>query len=265
MFGGATAPSGWLICDGSTYSSAVYPTLFSVIGYLYGGAGSNFQVPDFQTRTPVGSITGASAPSPAVMTLPNNGSSSVFVIIQLGTTAVTTTPLNVIVPGCVFTAGAFGPYTVLEMIYADYGRNVYLCKLNATLGGGGQTYTGTITFPKSSVASPNTTLPYQPGFIAPAYYAPSLAPNQLPPHVHNYNVQQGGLTTTTVINAQPGLGNPNVVYQVNPTTQTSPSSGGPGFDTTSFQFPAGLIGPQPVVALGVQPIPSVSINYLIKV
>jgi microcystin-dependent protein len=265
MFGGATAPSGWLICDGSTYSSAVYPILFSVIGYLYGGAGSNFQVPDFQTRTPVGSITGASAPSPAVMTLPNNGSSSVFVIIQLGTTAVTTTPLNVIVPGCVFTAGAVGPYTVSEMIYADYGRNVYLCKLNATLGGGGQAYTGTITFPKSSVASPNTTLPYQPGFTAPAYYAPSLAPNQLPPHTHNYNIQTGGAATYNTDGANQACGDPNKNFGNSNTVQTSPSSGGPGFDTTGFQFPAGLIGPQNVVALGVQPLPSVSINYLIKV
>jgi microcystin-dependent protein len=265
MFVGATAHSGRLICYGSTYSSSVYPSLFAAIGYLYGGSAGNFQVPDFQTRTPVGSITGASAPSPAVMTLPNNGSSSVFVIIQLGTTVVTTTPLNVIVPGCVFTAGAVGPYTVSEMVYADYGRNVYLCKLNVTLGAGAGPYTGTITFPKSSVATPNTTLPYQPGFTAPAYYAPSLAPNQLPPHAHNYNIQKGGAATYNTDGANQACGDPNVNFTNANTAQTSPSSCGPGFDTTSFQFPAGLIGPQNVVALGVQPLPSVSINYIIKV
>ena len=142
---------------------------------------------------------------------------------------------------------------------------VYFCQINANLGGGAGPYTGNISFPKPSQTTPNTTLPYQVGFTAPAYYAPSLTQSQIPPHIHNYNVQQGGVTTTQVVNATPGLGNPNTVYQVNPTTQTSPSSGGPGFDTAYLQFPPGLIGPQNVIALGVQPLPTVSVNYIIKV
>ena len=32
----ATAPTGWLICDGATYSKFTYPRLFDVIGYTWG-------------------------------------------------------------------------------------------------------------------------------------------------------------------------------------------------------------------------------------
>lgn len=41
--------NGWMFCDGRTLDSAVYPELFSVIGYLYGktGAGS-FNLPDYR-------------------------------------------------------------------------------------------------------------------------------------------------------------------------------------------------------------------------
>jgi microcystin-dependent protein len=34
-FAGATAPAGWLLCDGTAYNQADYASLFSVIGSLY--------------------------------------------------------------------------------------------------------------------------------------------------------------------------------------------------------------------------------------
>ena len=268
IFGGVAAPFGWLLCDGSTYSSAAYPSLFAVIGYLYGGSAGNFQVPDLQTRIPVGCITGTTAPASATMTLPGFGGTSTYVIIQLGPGPVSTTPLNVIVPGCVFTTGGgIGPFTVVNMNYADYGRNVYFCEINATLGGGGGPYVGTISYPKSSVASANTTLPYQPGFTAPAYYAPSLAPRQIPGHTHLYNVQVGGGGTYNSDGGKFACGDPNNFFQTNTTTAgaTQGNSGGVGFDTTALQFPPGLIGPSPLIAFGVQPLPTVSVNYIIKV
>jgi microcystin-dependent protein len=51
-FGGATAPPGWLLCDGSTVSRAQYPQLFAAIGATYGaGNGSStFQLPDLRGR-----------------------------------------------------------------------------------------------------------------------------------------------------------------------------------------------------------------------
>ena len=46
-FAGLDVPSGWLLCDGSTYSISLYPELYSTIGNTYGGiAGVNFKVPD---------------------------------------------------------------------------------------------------------------------------------------------------------------------------------------------------------------------------
>jgi microcystin-dependent protein len=54
-FAGAAAPSGWLLCDGTSYLTATYPALFAAIGYTWGGAGPNFNVPDMARRTMVGS------------------------------------------------------------------------------------------------------------------------------------------------------------------------------------------------------------------
>lgn len=47
-FGGTVAPFGWLNCDGASYSTSSYPFLFGSIGYTWGGAGSNFNVPNLQ-------------------------------------------------------------------------------------------------------------------------------------------------------------------------------------------------------------------------
>lgn len=48
-FGGTTAPGGFLMCDGTSYSNASYPNLFSAIGTAYGAAdGSHFNVPDLR-------------------------------------------------------------------------------------------------------------------------------------------------------------------------------------------------------------------------
>ena len=56
MYAGATAPDGWLICDGSAISRTTYSDLFAVIGTTYGsGDGSTtFNIPDLQGRVPVG-------------------------------------------------------------------------------------------------------------------------------------------------------------------------------------------------------------------
>lgn len=56
MYGGSTAPSGWLICDGRTVSRTTYSRLFSAIGTTYGaGNGSTtFNIPNLKGRVPVG-------------------------------------------------------------------------------------------------------------------------------------------------------------------------------------------------------------------
>lgn len=56
-YAGASAPTGWLLCDGTSYTTAAYPELYSVLGYTYGGSGSNFSVPDLRGRVLVGKGT----------------------------------------------------------------------------------------------------------------------------------------------------------------------------------------------------------------
>lgn len=60
MYGGSTAPTSWLLCDGSAISRSTYSDLFSTIGEKYGvGDGSTtFNVPDFQAKFPVGYKSG---------------------------------------------------------------------------------------------------------------------------------------------------------------------------------------------------------------
>jgi hypothetical protein len=43
-----TAPTGWLVCDGSGLSTSTYSALFAAIQYLHGGSGSNFNIPDLR-------------------------------------------------------------------------------------------------------------------------------------------------------------------------------------------------------------------------
>lgn len=57
-YGGITTPpSGWIFCDGSSYSTSLYPDLFAVIGYSYGGSSGTFIVPDLCDRMPRGAGT----------------------------------------------------------------------------------------------------------------------------------------------------------------------------------------------------------------
>jgi len=50
-FGGATAPSGTLLCDGTQYLQSDYVRLAGVIGTTFGGDATHFNVPDLRGRT----------------------------------------------------------------------------------------------------------------------------------------------------------------------------------------------------------------------
>lgn len=58
-YGGASAPSGFLLCNGSAVSRSTYADLFAIIGTVYGsGDGSTtFNLPNLIGRTAVGSGT----------------------------------------------------------------------------------------------------------------------------------------------------------------------------------------------------------------
>lgn len=59
-YGGSTAPTGWLICDGSAVSRTTYAALFAIVGTTYGaGNGSTtFNLPDLRGKIPVGRDSG---------------------------------------------------------------------------------------------------------------------------------------------------------------------------------------------------------------
>jgi microcystin-dependent protein len=63
-YAGSTAPTGYLLCDGSSVSSSTYLALHAVISNTYGGsaytgAGSlSFNLPDLRGRLPMGAGTG---------------------------------------------------------------------------------------------------------------------------------------------------------------------------------------------------------------
>ncbi len=48
-YAGSSAPSGWLLCDGTSYLVATYPNLASALNDAFGGdGGTNFNVPDMR-------------------------------------------------------------------------------------------------------------------------------------------------------------------------------------------------------------------------
>ena len=83
QYGSTRPPFGYLLCNGDLYNTTgIFADLFSVIGYTYGGSGSQFEVPDFQSRFAVGAAsTGTIAglgtvPVPSA-TLKQGGSSTI--------------------------------------------------------------------------------------------------------------------------------------------------------------------------------------------
>ncbi len=47
---GDTAPTGFLICDGSAYNKTTYPNLWPIIGNKFGGVDPTFNVPDCRDK-----------------------------------------------------------------------------------------------------------------------------------------------------------------------------------------------------------------------
>ncbi len=65
MWPTATAPSGFLLCNGQTVSRSTYAALFAILGVVFGsGDGTTtFTLPDYRDRMPVGAGTTYSANS----------------------------------------------------------------------------------------------------------------------------------------------------------------------------------------------------------
>lgn len=60
----ALESEGWLLCDGSSYSTRDYPELFAAIGHVHGGNESHFNVPDLIGRFLRGTLHQAKGTDP---------------------------------------------------------------------------------------------------------------------------------------------------------------------------------------------------------
>jgi len=82
MYAGSSAPSGWVLCDGTTYdgTSATYLALWGVVGTTYGGTGqSSFKVPDMRGNVPIG-VKSTQTASPDVSALGKTGGAFTFTL-----------------------------------------------------------------------------------------------------------------------------------------------------------------------------------------
>lgn len=75
MFGGAAAPSGWILCDGQAVSRATFSDLFTAIGVTFGvGDGATtFNVPDFRGRVGAGKDNMGGTPANRLTNTPTGG------------------------------------------------------------------------------------------------------------------------------------------------------------------------------------------------
>tara|TARA_R100000008_G_C3587569_1_gene173752 strand:- start:1632 stop:2912 length:1281 start_codon:yes stop_codon:yes gene_type:complete len=89
LWSGATAPTGFLLCDGSAISRTTYAGLFALIGTTYGAGDTTttFAVPDLRDRLPLGKGTNNSTLG-AVTT---GASGSSIVATAAATQSITTT------------------------------------------------------------------------------------------------------------------------------------------------------------------------------
>jgi microcystin-dependent protein len=51
---GATIPDHWLLCNGQSVSTTLYPDLYALIGNKFGGSGTNFNLPNLNNSIMVG-------------------------------------------------------------------------------------------------------------------------------------------------------------------------------------------------------------------
>lgn len=67
---------GWMVCDGRDLAVASYPELFAALGYLYGGAGTSFNLPDYRGYFLRGTDWGAGNDPDAATRTPAKGGSA---------------------------------------------------------------------------------------------------------------------------------------------------------------------------------------------
>ena len=94
MWPTTSAPSGFVLCNGASLDTTTYANLFAVIGYTFGGSSTNFNVPNYRNKFPIGAGTHALAATggsaDAVVVSHNHAASST----STSTSTVTESPHN---------------------------------------------------------------------------------------------------------------------------------------------------------------------------
>jgi microcystin-dependent protein len=153
-WGSASIPSGFLLCDGTSYSTSTYAALFAVIAYTYGGSGANFNVPDLRDRT----IVGVSAANSKTLAQ-GIGANTVTPTGNVGGNAASTTLSTTQIPSHLHSGGTMGNTIVLP------GSPSYFVSVATGMqtgnAGGGQGHTHTLS--ANFTGSANSVL--QPGLV----------------------------------------------------------------------------------------------------
>ena len=110
MWPTASAPTGYLLCQGSAVSRATYAALFAIIGTTFGvGDGTTtFNLPNYTNRMPYGATVGTTG-----------GSADAVVVSHTHTAAVTDPGHSHTVPNSPFVNGSGGTYA--SGSYITYG------------------------------------------------------------------------------------------------------------------------------------------------
>jgi microcystin-dependent protein len=95
-------PAGYISCDGSSYLATDYPNLFNAIQYTYGGSGSSFNVPNFESYFPIGGNSSNANGNPTSNYVTGNGTSGATntfsTTANFGGSSTAVAPLLTIVP-----------------------------------------------------------------------------------------------------------------------------------------------------------------------
>ncbi len=115
-FAGTSAPTNYLVCDGTSYATATYPSLFSVLSYTWGGSGANFNVPNLEGYVTAGA--GGSLP-PLSDTVGSVGGSAT---VTLNSSQMASgTPTNASGSGNITVASGAATYNIPANNAATYG------------------------------------------------------------------------------------------------------------------------------------------------
>jgi microcystin-dependent protein len=154
-YAGSSAPTGWLLCNGSAVSQATYPALYVVLGTTYGPAsGGNFTLPDLRGRTAVGVNT---ATYLTTLGATAGSADSVLIAHTHGTSSLSAASAGAHTHTVTLQRGGYGGAVAREVAVGDVGAFSDLTKTSSSSGAHTHSISGS-TDSAGSGAATNTNL-----------------------------------------------------------------------------------------------------------